>query len=179
MKKYLNTITVFILLMSACNIDYKGQMGVSKDIQESKERNVFIKEYQIKNIHSFNDSLTFPIEKAWLERCWRFALDESGKEISVVDTSCCCYQIAFELTKRSKKDFFQTDSYLSEWIIEKDSLQTPGGIIHHGVSRIFIDHKDSVDRIIPMTIYKQESPVDFKNNITSLFKFDLITKSKI
>ena len=175
MKNYLKSTTCIgiVLLLFSCNIDFKEGRGVSESINESKERNAFIKEYQIKNIQSFNDSLNFPISKAWLEKCWRRKLNESGKEISVIDTSGCCYKVIFELKEVNKQDFFQKDTYIREWCI-KDDYHNPTGIINR--STIFNTLKESKD-VIYYTIYKKISPYSTsETNILPLFKFDLETR---
>jgi len=66
---------LFITLVLSClfsSCSSQGHRGTSANIEESKERGVFIKEYYSpKNPIVINDSIQFEIKGAWLEYQWR------------------------------------------------------------------------------------------------------------
>ena len=50
-----------------------GSGGGSSNIKESKERGVFVCEYEIaQNPYSINDSIIIDIDEMWLEKCWAY-----------------------------------------------------------------------------------------------------------
>lgn len=52
----------------------KGHIGASKDIKESKKRDIFVCEYSVtENPFKINDSLKITIKEAWLEKHWRYS----------------------------------------------------------------------------------------------------------
>ena len=68
----------FSLMLLYCNT-LSGHRGVSDNIDESKERKVFVKEInpRIKNCY-INDSLSIFIKSAWVEKQWAYAKNTSN-----------------------------------------------------------------------------------------------------
>lgn len=61
--------------LASCQIDsnLSGNRGISNNINESKERGVFLAEYTVnQNPYIINDSLKIDIEEAWLEASWSY-----------------------------------------------------------------------------------------------------------
>jgi hypothetical protein len=68
MKIILIVLSIFTFMY--CN-SIKGQWGVSKNIRESKNRKVFVKEYTTTpNPYRINDSIKLKVNEAWLEKNW-------------------------------------------------------------------------------------------------------------
>jgi hypothetical protein len=74
MKIFKLYILLTIVSASACNYSkIDGTLGVSKDIQNSKHRSVFIREYTVvNNPYVINDSLHLLVKSAWIEHQWRY-----------------------------------------------------------------------------------------------------------
>lgn len=73
----------------------KGQRGASKDIKESRKRQLFVCEYSVaENPVKINDSLKIAIKEAWLEKHWRY-----GKNI-YKSTSYDGYQLMINSTEK-------------------------------------------------------------------------------
>jgi hypothetical protein len=80
--------------------DISGRLGVSKTIDDSKERNVFIDEYKpLTNLVIVNDSIKFRVERVWLENCWRFA-DNASKSNKIEG-----YQMILQSNKNDLLEF--------------------------------------------------------------------------
>lgn len=85
MKKKGYSMIVFTLIMllssfHSCN-DLQNHPGASEDIKDSKKRGVFICEYEANpNPIKVNDSLTFDIREAWLERKWKYPENYNSTE---------------------------------------------------------------------------------------------------
>jgi hypothetical protein len=177
MKQSIGILSMLLsLLFVSCKkfkeIDFKDYPHSSKNIQESKKINVFVREFQIQNVKSFTNIYQFPFVQVWEERGWHTRLEESGKEIPEI-YPYNCRTLIFSLIE---KDSFYTDNCGEKWIVKLDSSQWGSlpGSINDGM--LFINlHSDCPDVAeIPLTIYKQSKIGDFKRNLVSLFKFDLV-----
>ena len=78
-KKHTLTIVIALTLISfhislqSCKT-LQGHKGASKDIKESKKRQIFVCEYSVtENPFKINDSLKITVKEAWLEKHWRYS----------------------------------------------------------------------------------------------------------
>lgn len=92
----INRISVLLALtlcfgFTSCN-SQRGHDGVSKDMSESKERDVFVCEYSVpENPYKVNDSITLTVKEAWLERAWKYP--ENNSETSISEGYQICVSI--------------------------------------------------------------------------------------
>jgi hypothetical protein len=97
--KYLFFNLFMFIALSSC--DSKGHLAVSSDITESKKRNVFVAEYEVKpNPFVINDTLRLKITKAWLEHKWAYG-NSFDETIIIKDL----YQLVIESEQRFLKDY--------------------------------------------------------------------------
>lgn len=78
LSKNKNVITIYFTIVAIlfvtirCNT-LKGHNGISNNINESKERRVFVHEYHVlTNPYPINDTLKINVKKAWLEKKWKY-----------------------------------------------------------------------------------------------------------
>jgi hypothetical protein len=81
MKKNIDVILIVSILISSCNflegIDKKvGMPRISESIDESVRKNVFLKEYNIKDSILIDN---ISIGQVWLENVWCYDIDSLGK----------------------------------------------------------------------------------------------------
>lgn len=61
------------IIFGLTSCDSQGHVGISNDINESKNRNVFISEYEVNpNPYIINDTLKIKVSKAWVEKQWGY-----------------------------------------------------------------------------------------------------------
>src|SRR3954451_5926724 len=113
MKNILIVLSSFFLFSCNLNVGYKNPVQISKSKMESVNRKVFIKDYTISNIESFDSSYHFPIKQVWAEKSWHLELDKNGKEIPVVNSSSLP-KVVFSLVPDS---FFIEDNFLEKWTV--------------------------------------------------------------
>jgi hypothetical protein len=86
-------------LLTACGSP-KGRPGVSDDIEDSKNRGVFIAEYKtLTNPYKINDTLQLTINEAWIETKWIHTSDPKGAS-SLGDS----YQLCINTIKHDLKN---------------------------------------------------------------------------
>ena len=65
-------IIAILIAFSSCNFQ-QGHNGASNNIEESKDRGVFICEYTpLMNPYKINDTIILKIDEAWIEKKWKF-----------------------------------------------------------------------------------------------------------
>ena len=70
-----------VLILDSCNT-LVGYNGVSNNIQESKQRDVFVANFMVKqNPYIINDTLKLHIGDIWLEKHWKYKKDNSESKI--------------------------------------------------------------------------------------------------
>jgi hypothetical protein len=95
-----NIIYFLAIICISCNT-LRGHRGVSNDIEESKERGVFVCElHSLSNPYRINDTLSINIKSAWLEKSWRY-----GVEVSETVVISDIYQLVIDSDKQSIVDF--------------------------------------------------------------------------
>lgn len=157
--------------LTSCNIDFKEAIQVSLNVQEAKEKKVFVQEYSISNIQSFDTNFTFPIQSIWEEKAWKLALDENKKETyKTIDSSY--NNLVFQL---NDKDTLLTENNFTKgkWIMwMTDNLENSIGSIRSMIT-FSLQNKELKDTT-SIIIYRQQEPNDRKNNLTPLFRFDIV-----
>ena len=74
--KLFNLLIILFPVFTSCETP-SGHTGVSKDIKDSKKRNVFISEYIVNpNPYKINDTLQITVKEAWLEKQWIYGKKE-------------------------------------------------------------------------------------------------------
>jgi len=170
MKKI--TIIIFVLSIfcwiTSCNIDFKEAMQVSLNIQEAKDKKVFVSEYKIIQIQSFIKGNNFPIKSVWEEKTWCIALDKNGNQTFRINDSVS-NNLVFQLNE--KESFITNDNFIKgKWIMwmNENAVGSTRGMINISLQNQTL--KDTIS----FTIYSQKEPNDHKNNLTPLFKFKII-----
>jgi len=161
---------MFVTFFSSCNLDFKEVAQVSLNIQEAKEKKVFVAEYKLANIQQLDSKYIFPIQSAWEEKAWRLALDKSGNESYKISDSSS-HHLVFNL---NDKDSLITENNFTKgkWIMFMDKTDNPIGSVR-GMINISLLGK-TINDTASFTVYKQNIPNDIKNNLTPLFKFDIV-----
>jgi len=154
-------IVLYILVVVLFGFHDLPPMMVSKNIEESKKNQVFIRECKIANLEVYDTSYQFPFEQAWEEKRWKREQNDKKKIVIVIDSLTS--QIVFELKRKNDFD--------KEWAVQDnfdDSfLGTMGGMLYVSLSK----YNDSTK--LSFTIYKRDCEVNWKD-ATPLFKFELI-----
>jgi hypothetical protein len=103
--KHMKYIIYLILLIIVSCGDY-GHRSMSRSIEESKERNVFIAEYKpVSNPVIINDTLKLDIIACWLEKQWS---QISYNDFMEIDG----YQLTLEVAEKK-----QLKRYSYDWVI--------------------------------------------------------------
>jgi hypothetical protein len=114
-----------------CNIKLDGRPGVSQSISDSKRREVFTIEYEVRYRPTGSDLPEINVTEAWVEKKWRFT------KFSYDDTNIQeGYQLCFKVDKGSIQDLN------SEWFIERKGSEAIGQV---GEDRIWISDFDMMD----------------------------------
>lgn len=93
---------ISLILLLNCNT-LEGHRGISRNIAESKEREVFVTTYSMPtNPYRVNDSLTLYIKNAWLEKRWHYTKKQGESK------SDSGYRLIIESDSLSLKNYFQT-----------------------------------------------------------------------
>lgn len=80
-----------------------GHLGVSNGIEEAKERGVMVGEYALpQSPYKINDTMSFSISNAWIERRWAYGSDNS--ETIVLDG----FQLIIETSESELKNYYST-----------------------------------------------------------------------
>lgn len=162
---------MFLNWLTSCNIDFKEANQVSLDINEAKEKKVFVQEYVIDNIQLFDTNYTFPIQSIWEEKPWKLALDKDKNETyKIVDSSS--NNLVFKL---NDKDTLLTENNFidGKWVMwGSDNFDYSFGSTRGMINFKMLNNelKDTTS----ITIYRQQEPNDRKSNLTPLFKFDIL-----
>lgn len=158
----------FIIHLIGCNLDFKETQQVSKDTSESRQKRVFISEYEIRNLQIFDSSVSFPIDQIWRERRRYLVLDSNKKQAIRVDSNKTT--IVFNLKDNAALD---ESSFLNKWYIW-DSDSSSIGLISKRIilQPRFESSKDSIH----FSIYHLSSPYNFKNGLIRLFDFVAVSK---
>jgi hypothetical protein len=154
-----------ILIFEKCNsrLDFNTGTQVSKSINASKEKRVFLSEYTIENIKIRNNNFTFPISTIWLEKKWSMFLDSLGNEVLDIQTSPPT--LVFTL---NKNDSLDENNYLKKWVLSDADNSTSGvtgGIINLGLK------KDGIPDSMRISITKLADAYDYKNNLDTIAEF--------
>jgi hypothetical protein len=82
-----------------------GQLSVSSDITDSKQRGVFVTEYTtLTNPYRINDTLSINFKSAWLEHVWR-ADGSNGEKAKIMERG---YQLIVITNESSLKGYDDT-----------------------------------------------------------------------
>jgi hypothetical protein len=161
-----NIAFLVLLLFSRCESP-SGHPGVSDDINDSKKRDVFIKEYRtIKNPYVINDTLQLYVKEAWLEKKW---FNGNKREQTIIINDNDSYQLCINSTKESLSKYNAID-----WIIGLDfhnSLRLSSN------SSLISDFKYFPKDTIQLIVYKGDNLDDLDSSKTILAKFILIAKN--
>lgn len=154
-----------ILIFGKCNskLDFNTGTQVSKSVNASKEKKVFLSEYTIESIKMRNKNFAFPISTIWLEKKWSLFLDSSGREI--LDIHAGSPRLVFTL---NKTDSLDENNYLKKWILSDTYNSTSGvsgGMINLGLK------KDDIPDSMLISIYKLKDAYDYKNNLDTIADF--------
>ncbi len=173
-NKIKTTIMIVALLsMLSCNWNIsKNPSQVSKDIHESIEKNVFIREFRFENIETLDKNYQFPFKQAWEEKVWYIGLDSLGKEKPVID-ALSATNIVFQLKENEK--FFSIDNFMHKWIMKEEGEATIGIGTTSGIINTTLRQEKKGLIKISFAIYKQKYEYDTNNNLTPLFKFNLVS----
>lgn len=152
-------------------MDFKEATQVSLNINEAKEKKVFVQEYSICNVKSIDEKYTFPIQTIWEEKAWKVTLDDNKKETyKIIDSSS--NNLVFELN--DKDSFLKENNFINgKWIMWmsenlENSISSTRGMINFSLQNKELKDTTSI------TIYRQQEPNDRKNKLTPLFKFDIV-----
>ena len=155
--------------LSSCNSDFKEAVQVSLNVQEAKEKNVFVSQYKIQNIKILESNYNFPIENIWEEKPWHLALDKKGNETFAIDDSSA-HNLVFQW---NSKDSFLTENNFTngKWVLRLDNTEilcgsTRGMIILNLTDNIIKDNAT-------LTIYKLNETHNYKTNLDTIIKFDI------
>lgn len=91
-------IMLFLILINliGCN-NSAGHRGVSGNIDESKNRGVFVQEYMSSSTpYKINDTLQVTVKEAWIERQWAHSQDPN-QTISVDGYQLCIKSVEADL----------------------------------------------------------------------------------
>jgi len=95
---YLLCVTI---MFGQTSCDSQGHGGVSNDINESKDRNVFISEYEVKpNPYIINDTLKLKVLQAWVENEWAYG--KFYDETIIIEDK---YQLVIEVEPNSLQNY--------------------------------------------------------------------------
>lgn len=172
MKAKILSLSTLIILIASCNIDFKESVQVSLNIQEAKDKKVFVSEYKLENIQQLDNNYNFPISSVWEEKYWQLVLDEK-ENITYKISESSSHNLVFKLnnndTLLSEPNFIK-----GKWIIFMDNKDNPIGSTR-GMINIDLLGKSINDTTL-CTIFKQNIQYNIKSNLTPLFKFILIRK---
>lgn len=173
MNKILKTVFVVVLsnLLCSCNLDFKEAKQVSLNMQEAKEKKVFVAEYSISNIQTLDSNYIFPIQSVWEERAWQLALNKDKTETyKILDSSS--NNLIFQL---NEKDTLITKDNFShgKWIMY--TMDNPENFIGstRGMINLGLKNKELKDTT-SIAIFRLNDPHNYNNNLKPLFKFDII-----
>lgn len=166
--KIINIALLFAFL-SACNSDFKEAAQVSLNVQEAKEKKVFVFQYKIQNINILESNYNFPIRNIWEEKPWHLVLDKHGNETFRIDDSSA-HRLVLQL---NSKDSFITESNFTngKWVLRIDNTE-----IFCGSTRGMINlnlHDNTVNDIATLTIYKLNESNNYKTNLDTIIKFEI------
>lgn len=176
MKKVIQILSVFMFsnLLTSCNNDFKEAVQVSLNIQEAKEKKVFVTEYEIIEIQSFANNYIFPIKSIWEEKAWHLKLDKNKKETFKIINSTS-NNLIFQLNE--KEIFITNDNFLiGKWIMWMNNSENPIGSTRGMININLVNQV--INDTNYFTIYRQKEPNDHKNNLTPLFKFGIVRKEE-
>lgn len=104
MRRNLMYLLCVTIMFGQTSCDSQGHGGVSNDINESKTRNVFISEYEVKpNPYSINDTLKLKVLKAWVENEWAYG--KFYDETIIIEDK---YQLVIEVEPNSLQNYYLT-----------------------------------------------------------------------
>lgn len=161
--------SVLFALISSCNSDFKEAAQVSLNVQEAKEKGVFVSQYKIQNINIVEREYNFPIENIWEEKSWHLALGKHGNEDYLINDSSS-HHLVFQL---NRNDSFITESNFvnGKWTLRMDNKDIFCGSAR-GMININLTEKNAND-IISFTIYKLNETNNYKTNLDTLIKFEI------
>lgn len=151
-------------------MDFKESSQVSLNIQEAKEKKVFVEEYKIDNLQIIDSNYIFPIQSVWEEKAWQLALDKNKKETyRILDSSSnnLIFLLNGKDTLITEKNFVN-----GKWIMKFDNTDNLCGSIRGMINFSLLGN--TLNDTTPITIYRQKYPHDYNNNLTPIFKFDII-----
>lgn len=124
-------LAFFGLIVYGCNIKLDGRPGVSQNIADSRSREVFTTEYEVRYRQTEPNLLDINAKEVWVEKNWRFT------KFSYEDTNIQeGYQLCLKVDKESIKDLN------NEWFIERKGSEAIGQV---GEDRIWISDFDMMD----------------------------------
>lgn len=176
-KKYIILVIFIIILFCLITHDRyiisKTNYGITNSIEDSKNKGVFIEEFNIKNLQIFDSLSFFPIEHIWLEKEWHWRNNYLIFKTVVID-SPLSENVLIELNNKDLN--LSKEGYLKKWIILTDlnkAVGTSGEILT-------LRFSSKMDSILSFSIYKLKSEYfnafDINNNVL-IFKFDVQRKT--
>ena len=177
MKKNTSTICLVFLfyttmLISSCisHIDFKDPIQVSLNVNEAKARKVFLKEYDIKEIESYDSKILFPLSGVWLEKNWGLKLDSDGNVCcEIYETSP--HNLVFSLDPNS---VLSEGNFIIKWYMSCKE-DNPAGITRGMININLINTTPNPDTL-QIFIYTLKSPFNCKDREVK-FSFKLYCKN--
>ena len=160
---------VMILLYYA---PYSIRPFLSKSIHESKENNIFIREWKIDDIMTYDASCQFPFEQAWEETLRVWSWDEKGNEILVID-SLRSKMIVLKMKNDKDIKSFKKFGKVGQWVM-KDDKNSYYDFLNLEMINIQLTEKYRDSTKLPVTIYKLNNEDYWTDDVTPLFKFNLL-----
>jgi len=157
-----------MLIFTFCkNVDFKPA-HVSLNIDESKNRNIFLCEYLIDS-KSLPDTINFNYNEIWLEKQWYSYLDEKGQEKTSVVDSRVQLVINFK-----NLHLFEDNVYWDQFTLKDDKRNTMGS--ERGVLSLSSDELKKEPTNFKIFIIKVNDK--YKPNLDSIKIGELIMKRK-
>lgn len=163
-------LAILFIFFSSCISDFKEVEQVSLNTQESKEKKVFVIGYKVVDIQKLDRNYYFPIVSAWEEKAWQIVKDNDGKEsYEILDSSSNHLVFSFN----NEDTLITADNFSKgKWIMFMDKSDNSVGTIRGMINFNLVDK--IVNDTTAVTIFRKKKPNDYKNNLTPLFKFNLI-----
>lgn len=160
----------FLLRFINCkieNIINQNPAQISLSVQESKEKKVFINEYNIIDIKILDKNTFFPIRQVWLEKGWFLPIDRNCNQILTICETCTPVMIF----KLKDDNIFNENNYLTKWFLHSDSCSI--SLFNGVINSIMNNHTLIVPDSLTFKIIRMNNPVDIKNDIKEVAEFTI------
>jgi hypothetical protein len=139
-----------------------------KILRKQKQKKVFLAEYRITDIRTYDSNIKFPFERVWLEKHWNEALDSSGHVTYRIDDSSSNMMV-FNFVKGSElnnKNFIE-----GKWIIKDADGNINASV--SGMLCLYISRKNALPDSSSLQIFLLKTPGDYKNNLQEVATFTI------